>query len=596
MDILGGYDSGDEAVKPVSEYKASSVKVNAAPAVTMVSKVLPMVLRHDQSELKYNVTSDVLMAPMQGPLNPFKFNSSGPGKRSGMGSIEDTVVENYAFDEQYQTYQRSGFAVDISTNRILGSVDEFNSARGETAQTARGVKKAPGKRKRSALPEDIGDEMSGPWAPAPDVQTFVPVLTLTSGEEVTAGESTDNMASSDSSVKPGAAPDTVKVEDVPLDPTVHIVEPDEEAEMWEKVNERKMTFTLPPRPPRGSVAGPAQSTFHGKAEVDYQGRPWTFPPSGVRPEEEFGSHECFIPKKCIRKFTGHTRGVQAIEFFPRTGHLLLSGSMDCKCKIWDVYEDRNVRRTYMGHTEAVRSINMSNDGSKFLSSAFDRYVRLWDVETGQAVGTYTNRKMAYQVRFYPRDNNCFLMAASDNKIYQWDSRTGEIEQEYNYHLQPASTVTFFDEGRKFLSTSDDKKILVWEYGIPVPIKYIQDPAMHAVPYVAVHPSKAAFCGQSMDNSIVTYSCGEKVKLLRKRVFRGHVNSGYACQVDFSPNGQFVISGDGQGKLNVWDWRTTKSYRKFQAHDDGPCIGAAWHPLQPSWIATCGWDGLIKLWD
>lgn len=243
-----------------------------------------------------------------------------------------------------------------------------------------------------------------------------------------------------------------------------------------------------------------------------------------------------------------------------------------------------------------RSIHFSNDGSKFLSTAYDRYIRLWDVETGQAIASYSNRKMAYQARFCPRDNNSFLVPASDNKLYQWDARTGEIEQEYNYHLQPASTVTFFDEGRKFVSTSDDKKILVWEYGIPVPIAYIQDPGMSGVPYVALHPSKTAFCGQSMDNTIVTYTCGEKVKLMRKKVFRGHVNSGYACQVGFSPNGQFVISGDGQGKLNIWDWRTTKSYQKIHAHDSGPCIGATWHPLQPSWIATCGWDSVIKLWD
>lgn len=215
--------------------------------------------------------------------------------------------------------------------------------------------------------------------------------------------------------------------------------------------------------------------------------------------------------KCIKKFVGHTKGVQAIEFFPGTGHLLLSASMDGKCKVWDVFEDRNVRRTYAGHTEAVRSINLNNDGTQFLSSGFDRYIRLWDVETGQAVGTYSNRKMAYQAKFYPRDNNLFIIAASDNKLYQWDARTGEVVQEYNYHLQSCSTVTFFDEGRKFVSTSDDKKILVWEFGIPVPIKYIQDPNMHAVPYVAVHPSKTAFAGQSMDNTIVTYQCGEKVR-------------------------------------------------------------------------------------
>lgn len=327
---------------------------------------------------------------------------------------------------------------------------------------------------------------------------------------------------------------------------------------------------------------------------DYQGKPWCDPPSGVR--DDGGDHNCFIPKKCIKKYTGHTKGVQCIEFFPGTGHLLLSGSMDGKCKIWDVLSDRNVKRTYSGHTEGVRSMCMSKTGSEFLSSGFDRYVRLWDTETGQAKGTFCNRKMGYQVKFYPNDNNIFLMAASDNKIYQWDSRSGTVCQEYNYHLQPCNTITFCDEGRKFISTSDDKKLLVWEYDIPVPIKYIAEPGMHSIPSITVHPSGDYFAGQSMDNTIVVYACGEKVKQLKKKTFKGHNNSGYACQIGFSPNGQFLMSGDGQGKLHVWDWKSGKSYRTFQAHENGPTMGAVWSPLHPSFVATCGWDGLIKLWD
>lgn len=220
-----------------------------------------------------------------------------------------------------------------------------------------GSKKAPGKRKRSELPQDLGDELDGPWAPVPEADSTVPLLLAPAVEDQ--GVTTETAEGADAKPESVSSSEekekkTAVVEKVVEDPTMHVVEPDEEAEMWEKVNERKLTFTLPPRPPRGSVAGPAKTTFHGQAELDYQGRPWTVPPSGVRPEEEFGDHECFIPKKCIRKFTGHTKGVQAIEFFPGTGHLLLSCSMDGKCKIWDVYEDRYVRRTYMGHTEAVR--------------------------------------------------------------------------------------------------------------------------------------------------------------------------------------------------------------------------------------------------
>ncbi len=119
--------------------------------------------------------------------------------------------------------------------------------------------------------------------------------------------------------------------------------------------------------------------------------------------------------------------------------------------------------------------------------------------------------MAYDVKFYSRDNNLFIAGCSDNKIYQWDIRTGQICQEYNHHLQPCNTVTFFDDGGKFVSTSDDKKILVWEFDIPVPIKYIST--------VSVHPSHAFFAGQSMDNKIVVYSCGDKVRQFSKKNIR-----------------------------------------------------------------------------
>jgi pre-mRNA-processing factor 17 len=509
------------------------------------------------------------------------------GRRYGKGYIQPTSIDDHAFNEQYKSFHKNGYSMDLHSNRVIGSYENYvedqkqEKLEYETNKTEEKKKKR--KIKDVILEDDDEDDAAGPWAAFKDEKP-AKLFSLPPGASA---ETTALVA------KPAAAP--AKTEQV-MPPNMYIAEPDEEEEKWERVTERKLNYVLPPRPHRGALPMEAITEFHRASQTDFQGRSWALPPQGVQPIDDYENFNCYLPKKCAHRLGGHMKGVQAIEFFPKYGHLLLSASMDGKCKIWDAQESYQCLRTYHGHSEGIRSMQFSADGKEFLSSGFDRYVRQWDTETGQVKGTFSNRKMGYCVKYYPRDNHLFLMTASDNKIYQWDTRAGSIVQVYNYHLQPVNSITFVDDDKKFVSTSDDKKVLVWEFDIPVPIKYIQDPEMHSIPFLASHPTQPFFVGQSMDNKIVVFTAGEKVKPIKKKTFKGHNNSGYGCQINFSPNGQFIFSGDGLGQLFFWDWKTSKVYRKFQAHDGGPCMGAAWHPQHASRMATCGWDGLIKIWE
>ncbi|KAL7528732.1 hypothetical protein ACHAXR_003460 [Thalassiosira sp. AJA248-18] len=373
---------------------------------------------------------------------------------------------------------------------------------------------------------------------------------------------------------------------------------DNEKEKFDRMVERKMSHLLPPRLEENAVAMEPKTTFHGAEEVDYRGRSWMEPPSGVKGVEPFDmdDHACYVPKKCVFRFTGHEKGVHRIRIFPRTGHLLLSAGLDGACKVWSV-EQRKCMRTYVGHSAAVRDVQFNNDGSKFVSSSFDRYLRLWDVESGKVLGTYTNRRVPYVVKFYPNDDNIFVVGCSDNKIVAYDSTTGEITQEYDHHLAAVNTITFVeDNGTKMVTSSDDKKVLVWEWDIGVPIKYISDPTMHSMPVITMHPSERFMVCQSLDNRMVVYQAGDRYALQRKKKFEGHNVAGYACDIAISPDGRFVCSGDSNGKLFFWDFKKTRKLQKYHAHDKGPAIGAVWHPVEPSTVFTCGWDGVIKMWQ
>jgi len=187
------------------------------------------------------------------------------------------------------------------------------------------------------------------------------------------------------------------------------------------------------------------------------------------------------------------------------------------------------------------------------------------------------------------------VGSQNKKILQFDSRTAQGVQKYEEHLGSINTVTFVEDYKRFVSTADDKKIFVWEFGIPIVVKHISEPDMHAIPSATLHPNRKYFAGQSMDNKVVIYDCKGSFKINRKKKFAGHKNAGYACGLTFSPNGQFLSSGDSDGKLWFWDWKSGRNYRTIKAHDK-VCIDVAWHPIDPSKVATCSWDGTIKIWD
>lgn len=85
-----------------------------------------------------------------------------------------------------------------------------------------------------------------------------------------------------------------------------------------------------------------ETCFHGQAQVG--GGSWLEAPKGQRAENEV----CHIPKRHIRTWSGHTKGVNAIRFFPGSGHLLLSAGLDGSVKIWDVLGGGECVRTYLG--------------------------------------------------------------------------------------------------------------------------------------------------------------------------------------------------------------------------------------------------------
>ena len=593
MDLLAQYsdDSGDvdvdEGDAGVVTTTLRPVK-DLAPVVHTTGKTLVMdggtqiVVAstdvrnlHDPAKKKiyYNAKYEDLYAPLAGPAHPFRADARG-ARNHATGHVETAHLDRFAFEEQYNTFQARGYGANPDGGGVVGNVAAMQREGGDSVFSMSGAKRRKVRDEALALIADAdagagaGDERGGAWAPARTAKPVVSREDLSSQQKEYIAW---HAARREANLRARG-----KLKD--------------EAEG--SLAESALGVAGKAKTEADSNDG-EKSFFHGESEKNYAGESWLRPPKDRKKQNE----HCYAPKRCIHTWEGHAKGVQAIRFFPKFGHLILSAGLDSKIKIWDVHGSGKCMRTYLGHEKALKDITFWNDGTRFVSTSWDKKVKLWDTETGKVISTVTSGKVAYCVKSHPGDDqqNVLLAGQSDKKILQYDWNVGDVVQEYDQHLGAVNSITFCDEGRRFVSTSDDKSIRVWEFGIPVTMKYIADPTMHSAPAVALSPNANWLACQSMDNQITIYSTKDKFRCNRKKVFKGHANSGYACQVNFSPDGRFVVSGDGDGKLFFWDWKTCRIFKSLKAHDK-VTIGCEWHPLEQSKVATCSWDGTIKYWD
>ena len=111
--------------------------------------------------------------------------------------------------------------------------------------------------------------------------------------------------------------------------------------------------------------------------------------------------------------SGHTKSANAVAFSP-DNRWLASGGKDNVIKIWDL-ANGNVLRTLYGHTSNVNALAVSPDGTLLASGsgdinderdlgtftqggviggAPDNTVRIWSIQTGQAVAGLTRPRAA----------------------------------------------------------------------------------------------------------------------------------------------------------------------------------------------------------
>jgi WD40 repeat protein len=117
--------------------------------------------------------------------------------------------------------------------------------------------------------------------------------------------------------------------------------------------------------------------------------------------------------------------VNSVAFSP-DGSRIVSGSLDNTIRLWDAETGDAIGKPLEGHSSSVNSVAFSPDGSRIVSGSSDNTIRLWDAETGDAIGKPLEGHSSYvdSVAFSP-DGSRIVSGSWDKTIRLWDAETGD---------------------------------------------------------------------------------------------------------------------------------------------------------------------------
>ncbi|KIJ47890.1 hypothetical protein M422DRAFT_205787, partial [Sphaerobolus stellatus SS14] len=257
-----------------------------------------------------------------------------------------------------------------------------------------------------------------------------------------------------------------------------------------------------------------------------------------------------LPKQNeILRFKAHTSDVSSVAFSP-DGQYIVSGSHDKTVRLWNIQTGEAVGMPFEAHTEWVTSVAFSPDGKYVVSGSYDKTMRLWGVPSGDHIGKPFQGHTAHvhAVAFSPE--GLYLVSGdSDGTIHLRSVQTSEVIKSFGGQTWGVNSLVFSPDGCLIVSGSKD--IRIW----------------------------------SVQTGEITQG--------QRKSHKGH--TGNVSSVVFSPDGQYIASGSADTTIQVWSLITWKAVgRPLEGH--AGCVKAVTFSPDGQYIASGSNDMTVRLWS
>jgi WD40 repeat protein/serine/threonine protein kinase len=238
----------------------------------------------------------------------------------------------------------------------------------------------------------------------------------------------------------------------------------------------------------------------------------------------------------------------------------------------------------------ANSVDFSPTATNILATGGgEGIVDLWDISTGEIVGTLSGYPNAISRAAFSPDGKKLAIAGWGTTLQLWD-----VERKVNLWtanaMLPIETVLFTTDGASLISGGGAiGNPLVWDVGTGKKLASLP-PQHRALAFsLALSPDGKNLATGGVDSSVIVWDLSARRPLI---TMLGHI--GPVLSLTFAQDGKHLASGGADHTVRVWDLLSGKQTRLLRGHR-GPVNVVVFAPDGGS-IFSASEDGSVKVWN
>ncbi|NME68041.1 caspase family protein [Flammeovirga aprica] len=242
----------------------------------------------------------------------------------------------------------------------------------------------------------------------------------------------------------------------------------------------------------------------------------------------------------------------------------------CTGNLFSQEKDTHLVIDAKGHSSLVRKVSFTSNNQKVISVSEDKTVRVWDLKSNALIKTYwgehtEGKEGRYNALALSPDNSIAAVGGflQNNEIRIIDLRSGQQIASLLGHENVISDLKFSSNGQWLASSSADKTVKIW-YMPELTENGFKDKPFEKLT-ISDHSDVVYNIDFSEDGTrLVTCSFDGSVKLYSMAVAMSSANLAKVWEtnskftnVDISSDNQYVVGGQTNGKVIVWNTNGTE---------------------------------------